>query len=390
LRLFYNNLFLGLALLTLSLGFFSILGYSFSLANFTILFFFYYYLKSNNKFVYISYLSIIAYFLILALLFFDSLKFIEFLKSFLLTSIMLLVFISSLNKPIKNENFNLQKVITIIGVIIVLFELIQISEFLIFGTSNSWFVLDKFSISTATDISRFQAVNFLSFMRPISFYHEPSYLGIVLLIFLICANELKVKQIFIYIYIIGILISFSTTALLFLILYLIIKNFNNIKNFTLIFFTILILSLFFIDQDILNNVFRFSEIFNAGTSGNERLIGPLDFLIDQFYNKHHYFGIPLGQSDLVFNNSFYLLFLYFGILTPFILFIFIGYIVFKFKSNSLKYLLAFFSLLFLSGAIFTLEDALILYLLNYTFNASLKNKTSTNFNPNISKINFNQ
>jgi hypothetical protein len=147
----------------------------------------------------------------------------------------------------------------------------------------------------------------------------------------------------------------------------------------------LILSLFFIDQDILNNVFRFSEIFNAGTSGNERLIGPLDFLIDQFYYKHHYFGIPLGQSDLVFNNSFYLLFLYFGIITPFILVIFICYILFKFKSNSLKYLLAFFSLLFLSGAIFTLEDALILYLLNYTFNASLTIKTSKSFNPNISK-----
>ncbi len=388
-RLFYSNLFIGLALLTLSLGFFSIFGYSFSLANFTILYFFYYYIKSNNKFVYISYLSLIAYFLILALLFFDSLDFIEFLKSFLLTSLMLLVFISSLNKPIKNENFNPQKVITIIGVIIVLFEVIQVSEFLIFGTSNSWFVLDKISISTATDISRFQAVNFLSFMRPISFYHEPSYLGIVLLIFLICANELKVKKRFIYIYIIGILISFSTTALLFLILYLIIKNFNSIKNFILIFITILILSLFFIDEDILNNVFRFSEIFNAGTSGNERLIGPLDFLLDQFFSKHHYFGIPLGQSDLVFNNSFYLLFLYFGILTPFILIIFICYILFKFKSNSLKYLLAFFSLLFLSGAIFTLEDALILYLLNYTFNASLINKTSTNFNPNISKINFN-
>ena len=389
-RLFYNNFILGLALLTLSLGFFSIFGYSFTLANFVILYFFYYYLKSNNKFVYILYLTIITYFLVLALFFFDSLDFIEFLKSFLLTSAMLLVFISSLNKPIKNKDFNPKKIITIIGVLIVLFEIVQVSEFLILGTSSSWFLFDKISISTATDINRFQAVNFLSFMRPISFYHEPSYLGIVLLIFLICANELKVKKIYIYIYIIGILISFSTTALLFLILYLIIKNFNSIKNFILIFITIFILSLFFIDQELLNNVFRLGEIFNAGTSGNERLIGPLDFLIDQFFSKHHYFGIPLGQSDLVFNNSFYLLFLYFGILTPIIFFIFIGYIVLKFKSNSLKYLLAFFSLLFLSGAIFTLEDALILYLLNYTFNESSLNKISTNINSNISKLNFNK
>ena len=80
--------------------------------------------------------------------------------------------------------------------------MIQVFENILLGSSSTWFLLDSVSISTATDISRFQAMNLLSYMRPISFYHEPSYLGIVLLILLICANELKVKKIFIYITII--------------------------------------------------------------------------------------------------------------------------------------------------------------------------------------------
>ena len=91
-------------------------------------------------------------------------------------------------------------------------------------------------------------------------------------------------------------------------------------------------------------------------------------------NKHNYFGIPLGQSDLVFNNSFYLFFLYFGIFTPLLLLIFIFFIFYKFKKNSFKYLLAFFSLIFLSGSFFTLEYALILYFLNYSFHTTSNNE----------------
>jgi hypothetical protein len=128
-----------------------------------------------------------------------------------------------------------------------------------------------------------------------------------------------------------------------------------------------ILVFFLIDNETLNTIFRFSEILNAGTSGNERLIGPYDYLVNQIFVKHHYLGIPLGQSELVFNNSFYLLFLYFGLLTPIILFAFVIYIFSRYKFRAIKYLIAFFSLLFLNGAIFTLEATLLLYFLNFTF-----------------------
>ena len=282
-------------------------------------------------------------------------------------------FITSLVKPIFTKSFNISKIISIVGVVIVLFEIIQIIEYFIFGTSNTWFLFDMFSISTATDIGRFQAVNFLSFMRPISFYHEPSYLGIVLLILLICANELKINKIFILIYYLGIIISFSTTALIFLVLYFILKNFIHIKNILWAFLLAFIIILLKVDNETLDSIFRFTEVLNSGTSGNERLIGPYDYLINEIFIKRHFFGIPLGQSDLIFNISFYLFFLYFGILTPILFFIFIAFIFLRFKSDSLKYLVAFFALLFLNGAIFTLESALILYCLNYTF--VLKNKS---------------
>lgn len=372
--IFYNNLIYILGFISLSLGFFKLNNYPFSIANFLVLFLFFQYLKFNKKNVLIVYFLLITYLIFMAVFFIQSLDLFEFIKSFLLTSIMLLVFISSLVKPFKSTVLNLKLIISCVGVLIVFFECIQIGEYLILGTSNSWFLLDKFSISTATDIGRFQAVNLLTFIRPISFYHEPSYLGIVLLFFLICANEIRVNRFIIYILYFGILASFSTTALSFLILYIFISYFEKIKSALFLISFVFVLLFFFIDSETLDSIFRFSEILNSGTSGNERLIGPYDYLVKQIFVKNHFFGIPLGQSELVFNNSFYLFFLYFGLLTPFVLLFFIVYLFSLYKFRSIKYLIAFFSLLFLNGAIFTLEATLLLYFLNLTF---FSNRDST-------------
>ena len=232
-KYFYNNKIYALGLMTLSLGFFKLNSYSFSIANFLVIYLFFYYLNSNKKAVFSVFFSLIVYLIFIAVLFIQSIDFIEYLKSFILTSVMLLVFISSLVKPIYPNKLKLSYVLSIIVVLIVLFECIQVFEYSILGTSYTWFLLDKFSISTATDVGRFQAVNFLTFMRPISFFHEPSYLGIVLLILLICANELQVNKYFISLYYIGIILSFSTTALAFLVLYIIFNNFNKLKNFVI-------------------------------------------------------------------------------------------------------------------------------------------------------------
>lgn len=266
-KLVYNNFLYTFGLITLSLGVFNIAGYSFSIANFIVLFLFISYCKKNSIVVFSIYFLLIAYLLIVAALFFVKLDLFEFIKSFLLTSIMLFVYLSSLAKPIYNSKLDFIRIISYLGVIVVAFECLQICEYLILGSSNSWFFLDRFSISTATDIGRFEAVNFLAFIRPISFYHEPSYLGIILLILLIAANELKVNKLIIFIYYFGIVISFSTTALVFLVLYVLIKNFESLKKILFVTIIVLISLNYFLDRETLDTVFRFNEILNSGTSG---------------------------------------------------------------------------------------------------------------------------
>ncbi len=304
----------------------------------------------------------------MAIFFFQTIDLVEFFKSFLLTVITIFIFSSSLKKPIYEiGSKNLLIIIKFSSLFIISFELFQVIEKLIFGSTNSWFYLDGFLISTATNSNRFQAANFLSFTRPISFYHEPSYLGIILLILLICGKQLRINLYFQLFIVFGIILSFSTTALVFLIFYFFMFNIKKIKLFFILSIITILLGLSFFDSETINNFIRLNEILNPGTSGNQRLIGPFDYLVNELFFNHHIFGIPLGQSNLVFNNSFYLLFLYFGFLTPVILLL-LFYILFKkYGFDSIFYLIALFSLLFLNGAIFTMEDAFILYFLNTTF-----------------------
>mgnify|MGYP000182635053 CR=1 FL=1 len=35
-----------------------------------------------------------------------------------------------------------------------------------------------------------------------------------------------------------------------------------------------------------------------------------EFLFKEIIEKHYYFGIPLGQSDIILDNSFYLIFVF--------------------------------------------------------------------------------
>ena len=336
----------------------------------------YKYLKKISYKIIKLYFVLLFYLVSVAIFFINSLDILEYVKSFLLTSIMLFIYLNSLNKLDNNiKSINLLLVIKYSSVLIISFELFQVFEKLLYGTTNSWFFFDSISISTATSSGRFQATNFLTFTRPISIYHEPSYLGIILLILLITGKQLQIQKSFQILIISGILISFSTTALLFLILYYVLRYLKKIKIFIFIISILFFLLFTFFDSETVNNFIRINEILNSGTSGNQRLIGPYDYLAKELFTYYHIFGIPLGQSDLVFNNSFYLLFLYFGFITPFLFIFFIKYIFNIYGYNAMYYLVAIFALLFLNGAIFTMEDAFILYFLNITFNFT-EQKTS--------------
>ena len=374
-KIFYNNFLFIVGFLTLSLSVIRFFDYSITVAFFIIFFISYKYINKLNIYFINTYFFLITYLLFMAIMFYNNLDFLEFIKSFLLTCIMLFVFLSSLFKPLYNlKTINFILIIKFTSILLIVLELLQVFEKIYFGTTNLWFLFDGISISTATSSDRFQAANFISFIRPISFYHEPSYLGIILLVLLICSKQLQMHKKYFYLITFGIVLSFSTTALLFLILYFIILNLKKFTNFILFSLIIIIFLFSFFDWDTINSFIRINEILNSGTSGNARLIEPYEYLYDQIFIKEHYFGIPLGQSDLVFNNSFYLIFLYFGILAPFILVFFIIFILNKLHYAGIYYLIAFFALLFLSGSIFTLEDTFILYFLNLTFYYTKINK----------------
>ncbi|HAH53917.1 MAG TPA: hypothetical protein DCM02_01170, partial [Flavobacterium sp.] len=253
------SLFFLLAIISLSLYVFRFIGYSFSLAFFLLILLLIFSLKNIplNSWKIYAFLLIHQYFLLVLFIF--ELDFLEFIKSFLLVNIALLSIIGSkfyIPNIVTKINFRL--ILSIVVFMVVSFELVQVLEYSLIGTSFSWFLLDKYSISTAEDIGRFQAVNYLNYIRPVSFYHEPSYLGLVLFSILIWADSLKIKLIVKFVAIIGIILSFSTTIYLFTVLYYIPKLYNN-KYFK-VYFSLVIVFFIFKYNVLLFDFFRFGEI----------------------------------------------------------------------------------------------------------------------------------
>ncbi|HAT75370.1 MAG TPA: hypothetical protein DCS19_00605, partial [Flavobacterium sp.] len=304
------SLFFLLAIISLSLYVFRFIGYSFSLAFFLLILLLIFSLKNIplNSWKIYAFLLIHQYFLLVLFIF--ELDFLEFIKSFLLVNIALLSIIGSkfyIPNIVTKINFRL--ILSIVVFMVVSFELVQVLEYSLIGTSFSWFLLDKYSISTAEDIGRFQAVNYLNYIRPVSFYHEPSYLGLVLFSILIWADSLKIKLIVKFVAIIGIILSFSTTIYLFTVLYYIPKLYNN-KYFK-VYFSLVIVFFIFKYNVLLFDFFRFGEITNEGTSGYSRIVAPFFQVIEILFYKHNYFGIPFGQSPIIFDNSIFVVFSYY-------------------------------------------------------------------------------
>jgi len=108
-----------------------------------------------------------------------------------------------------------------------------------------------------------------------------------------------------------------------------------------------------------------NEMFAPGTSGHERLVRPFELTFS--YLQTLPFGLALGQSSVLFNNSLFLLVLYMGVLFP----LFIGFmLLFVYKNlNDIvtfyKGIIIFSALLFLNGAIFTLEGTFFIFIINY-------------------------
>ncbi|RTY91103.1 hypothetical protein EKM01_08675 [Flavobacterium sp. RSP46] len=362
----FFSLFFLFAILTLSLYVFRFIGYSFSLAFFLqglLIMLSLKYIPKNSWRIYLL-LLIHQYFVVV--LFVLQLDFIEFLKSFLLVNIAVLgIIVSKFHVPSVLYKINFKKILSIAVVVIVLFELFQVLEYGLIGTSFSWFLLDKFSISTAEDVGRFQAANFLNYMRPVSLYHEPSYLGLVLFSILIWADSMRIKLLVKLIILLGIVLSFSTTIYLFMILYYIPKLYNN-KYVKVLFFLFIVY--FIIKYNVaIFEFFRFGEIATEGTSGYERIGKPFFEVVKMIFLEANYFGIPFGQSPIMFDNSFFVIFSYYGLLTPLFYLLIFGS-VFKNSKDYNKlynYSLIIGACLFVNGAFFTPETSFLIVLTNY-------------------------
>jgi len=288
----------------------------------------------------------------------------EFLKSFLLTLCFLFVFFNTLsNEKINLPSASIHYLILLSSLIIVGFEFIQIGEQFLLNSHKSWFYLAEFSTSTAESVGRFQAAGFLSYMRPISIYYEPSFLGFVLLLLYSINGEYGQLPKLQKLLGLGIFSTLSSTIIFFFILYLVMERSKRLTGVIIAggicLAFVLSIILFFPE------IFRLNEMFAPGTSGHERLVRPFELTFS--YLQTLPFGLALGQSSVLFNNSLFLLVLYMGVLFP----LFIGFmLLFVYKNlNDIvtfyKGIIIFSALLFLNGAIFTLEGTFFIFIINY-------------------------
>tara|TARA_B110000003_G_scaffold228021_1_gene229427 strand:- start:2260 stop:3381 length:1122 start_codon:yes stop_codon:yes gene_type:complete len=362
--------FVSLSLITLSL---SVIPNKFVQISLALIFIIYFLFKQGLSKNVISKTLIVAIYLILIFLsqIFIS-DFIEFLKSFSLTILFFIIFFS-IQKIVFFKSVELKNAIIFSVILIISFEIIQLIEVLVFNSRTTYFLLDQYSISTATDAGRFESANFLGFLRPVSFFHEPSYLGSVLFICLISLKNLNSNLLFRLLTIFGIILSLSTLNYLFLLLYFTFslkKKYYPAAFIIISPFLVYYASFFF-------NFFRFSEIFQEGTSGWARLVKPYIEVLKELNENWAYFGRAIGNNKVIHDNSFFLIISYTGFLFPFFFYYIYNYskkIIIKDKFI----ILGLLNLIFLNGAIFTPESTFLVMILISSFNLKINLKENYN------------
>lgn len=345
----------------------SYIGYDFRPPFFVLFFFFVFYARYSLTTL-VFFMLTLVYVVFIYVFNVNQSDDLEFFKSFALFSYSYLFFILTLNvdKDMK-KLIDIKIILWLTALLLISFEMFQIFEQYFYGTYASWFWLDGLSISTATDVGRFEAINFKGYMRPVSFLYEPGFLGeILLFLIVINDNNLKSKKLE-FLLLMGLLLTLSALSILLCSIYYAFKFLLTTKSryVKYIYFLAVIVGLFYFER--IYYLSRVDEIFTEGTSGYIRLTEP--FLETIQLLLVNTFGIPLGQSELVFNNSIFLILIYFGLLTPF-LFILLYLKLQKglvFGFSLFQYIFVFISVLLVNGAIFTPESALLLGLLNYSF-----------------------
>ena len=213
------------------------------------------------------------------------------------------------------------------------------------------------------------------FTRTNSLYYEPSIFGLVTLSSVAVLWYLKdidssyYKKSNIILSYIGVIISFSATALIGLAFLIILRIFLlkkiNLKKIGFILIGFITSVIIFI-----NTQNRISEIFKLGTSGYYRVIAPMKLIVS-IIKDGYLFGIGIGQVEnyiklkdpiymykmgefswnlgLTIDNVLYMIIITFGFLSIVILYIFLNFIIINLNKRNIYIFIAFIFLLIGTG-----------------------------------------
>lgn len=292
-----------------------------------------------------------------------SLKLGEFVKTLILVIFFTIFQLNTFKGEIFVDPNKLKPFLLATLVIVLGFEMIQILEYLLYQTANSFFWFDAISISTAEEVGRFQAVNLLFYMRPVSIYHEPSYLSSVLLVLAITYYELYKSRTYLFFSILGIIGSLSIVGMAFGVIYVayvIWRQTSKVGRFAFVLLTVFIFAL---NIGLIYSFIRLDELNQEGTSGWARIIKPLLEVRYEIIEQLHPIGRALGNTRIVYDNSLFVLIAYSGILFPLLAYWLLSNAKLKLHSHFFAFLIGTGNLLFLNGAILTPESSFLLMLL---------------------------
>jgi len=315
--------------------------------------------------------SLIFFLIVQSIIFFNAIYFRvtdhwHFLRTYILISTFLLSFFISQTDSFRYiKIIDFKKIIYLTGFSLLFLEFFQIFEAILFKNYSFWTFLDEFSISTSFSVLRFESVVFTSYIRPISFYHEPSFLAALLFLFIVTADFLELNKSYIVLLIVGLFFTLSASILIIFTLFCLFKYFKINSSFSVLsLLFVLMLMVFFFDDFM--SVSRLNELFLPGTSGYNRIILPITYVSSVLDKSLS--GIPLGSYEVIPDNSLSLFFIYFGIAgVPLLFFLFIDFFILLGSKVFISYLFIFISFLFMNGAFFSLENCFIFIFLNLIF-----------------------
>jgi hypothetical protein len=294
-------------------------------------------IKGLTRYAVIGLSVVLLYFIASYFLNFRNSDMIEFFNSY----INIVLFISSFYfvKSVFENHLIDSHILNIISLLIFGLAISQVFMLVFFKDDSLYFIFDSMSISTAENVDRFQAANFLSFVRPVSIYHEPSFLALINLV-LLHIGYIRTRR-YNFVNVACIFLSMSIIGIASLFLYI-------IWNQKLLLRALVGLS-FIALAVVFSELSRLGEVFIVGSSGHERLVKPFIDLVASL--NHYMLAVPVGNLFPQSNNSLQVLLAYFGVMS----WIFIPAILVYWR-----YFPVIFCILFTNGAFLTPDGGILL------------------------------